>query len=390
MFLRCVACGCLVSALALPAPSQEAPGRDAQAPPGVATISPDQAVERARALQQAGQTAEALDLLKSTLKTVPGHVEALLLAAEILMASNDYDLARDYYKQALDKEPSNFKANLGTGKIYLANRSWRQAVSFLEKAENVAPQESRAETKRLLAGAYAQIAQLQKALDKALEAIDAAPDDLDALLVLVQVRQAVLLRDPKQIQPALADAEKYVQRSAQALARAPLERKALARLASAYDILVSKPPEQGILQTYHNSFYQTNYRGQPTDQLLPGKGADAAAVLMRIADVLRQQALLTLVSAQHDAVVLIETAVKDDYDAKNVKDWEQLALTYQQLEDLTARLVGGPVADAGLRDRIVGACRKVIELDPNNERARQYLQRVGTSPTSEPATSETQ
>ncbi len=387
MFFRLIAHGWLVIAVAVPALSQGAPGRDAQTPPGVETLNPDQAVERARALQQSGQIGEALDLLKGTLKAAPGHVDALLLAAEILMSSNDYDMARDYYKQVLDKEPSNFKANLGTGKIYLANKSWRQAVSYLEKAENVAPQDSRSEAKRLLAGAYAQTAQLQKGLEKALEAVQAAPDDLDSLLVLVQVRQAILVRDSKQVEPALADAEKYVQKSAQALARAPLNRKALGRLDGAYDILVSKPPEVGILQTYHNSFYQTNYRGQPTDKLLPGKGADAAAVLMRIADVLRQQALLLLVSAQHDAIVLMETAVKDDYDAKNVKYLEQLALSYQQLQDLTARLVGSPITDAELRDRAVGVCRQVLALDPTNERARQYLQSAGAPPTSEPTAS---
>jgi tetratricopeptide (TPR) repeat protein len=387
MFFRFVACGCLMCAATLPALGQEVPGRDVQPPPGGVALDPDQAVERARALQQNGHTAEALDLLKSTLKAAPGHIEALLLAAEVLMASNDYDLARDYYKQVLDKEPSNFKANLGTGKIYMANRLWRQAVLFLEKAENVAPQDSRSEAKRLLAGAYAQTAQLQKALDKAQEAVQIAPDDLDALLVLVQVRQAVLVRDPKQIEPALADAEKYVQKSAQALARAPLDLKALARLDSAYDILVARPPDAGgVLQTYHNSFYQTDYRGRPTDKLQSGKGADAAAVLMRIADVVRQQALVTLVSAQHDAVVLMETAVKENYDAKNVKYLEQLALSYQQLQDLTARLVGTPIADPELRDRTVAVCRKILELDPGNERARQYLQSVGAAPTSEPAT----
>ncbi len=375
--------------LALPVLGQETPGREAPPGPPVVTISPDQAVERARALHQMGQTAEALDLLKSALKLAPGNIEALLLAADILMASNDYDLAREYFKQVLDKEPSNFKANLGTGKIWLANKYWRQAVSFLEKAENVAPQESRSEARRLLAGAYAQIGQFQKAIDNALEAIQSAPDDLEALMILVQIRQGLLTRDPQQIEPALADAEKYVQKAAQAVARSPLDGTALDRLEGAYGILVSPPPNIGILQFYHNSFYQKDPRSQTTNKLLPGKGADAAAVLMRIADVYRQQALLKLVGAEHDAILLIETAVKDDYDPKNVKYLEQLALAYQQLQDLTANLVGAQVyADPTLQERAIGVCRKILELDPGNEPAQQYLRNVGAPLTSQPAPGE--
>jgi tetratricopeptide (TPR) repeat protein len=386
MIYRITTACLLLVLLALPVLGQETPGREA---PPVVTISPDQAVERARTLHQMGQTAEALDLLKSALKLAPGNIEALLLAADILMASNDYDLAREYFKQVLDKEPSNFKANLGTGRIWLANKYWRQAVSFLEKAENVAPQESRSEAKRLLAGAYAQIGQFEKAIAKATEAIQAAPDDLDALMILVQIRQALLTRDPQQIEPALADAEKYVQRAAQAVARSPLDGTALDRLEGAYAILVSPPPNMGILQFYHNSFYQKDPRGQTTNKLLPGKGADAAAVLMRIADVYRQQALLKLVGAEHDAILLIETAVKDDYDPKNVKYLEQLALAYQQLQDLTAKLVGPQVyADQTLPGRAIDVCRKILELDPGNERAQQYLRNVGAPPTSQPAPGE--
>jgi lipopolysaccharide biosynthesis regulator YciM len=335
--------------------------------------------------------AEALDLLKSVLKSAPDNVEAMLLAGDILIASNDYDMARNYYKQVLDKEPSNFKANLGTGKIYLANRLWRQATSFLEKAEGVAPQDGRAEAKRLLASAYAQSGQTQKAVDKALDAVQAAPDALDALLTLVQIRQALLERDPQQVELALADAEKYVQKTAQAVARAPLERKALARLDGAYQILVAAPPNTGILQVYHNSFYQRDYRGHATDKLLPGKGADAAAVLLRVADVYRQQALLRLVGAEYDAILLLETAVKDEYDPKNVKYLEQLAVSYQQLADLTARLVGPEaLSNPVWQERTVAAYRKVLELDPSNERALQYLRSVGAPLTSQPAPGEKQ
>jgi hypothetical protein len=113
---------------------------------------------------------------------------------------------------------------------------------------------------------------------------------------------------------------------------------------------------------------------------------DSAAVLMRVAEVVRQRALASMVDSEHDAIMLVETALGDDYDPKNLKNWEHLLLSYQQLQDLLARLVGPAVySDTTLRERAVTAGRKLLELDPQNERAQQYLQAVGAPLTTQPA-----
>mgnify|MGYP003351748752 CR=1 FL=1 len=64
---------------------------------------------------------------------------------------------------------------------------------------------------------------------------------------------------------------------AQAVARAPSNKKALARLEGAYQLLVARPPEQGILQRYHNSFYQTDYRSESYKKTAQGEKPSTVA-----------------------------------------------------------------------------------------------------------------
>ena len=355
-----------------PSPPQPA------APEAAATIA--DVLRAAREKYDGGQKAEALDLVRSVLKTAVNNPEANLLAAEMLYDANDYNSARDHFKKVIDSEPSNFKANLGLGKIWVASRYWRAAMSYLQVAEKVAPEANRAEVKRLLAQTLAAVGQTQKGLEKAEEAIQADPDNLDALQNLVEIRQSLAAQDPLQLEPTLAAADKLVQKALQAVERKPWERDVLSRLDKAYDM------KSTVLRTYHNSFYQRDVRKAAVDRLEPGKGGDAAAVLVRLAETTRAQALLKLILAEHDAIELTRRAVTEEYDAKNVKFLESLAASYRQLEELTVRLAGpGVVNDPAVRDRIVDAYRRILELDPQNPTAQQYLNDVGAAPSSQPA-----
>gem|GEM_PF-1702277 len=385
MLLRIVA---VCALLAGPAERVRAQTPPPEGPPPAteAPSTPEGILRLAIQKREAGRNAEALEVLKALLKSFPRYTEANVVAGEICLDTNDYDSGRDFFKRVLDAEPSNFKANIGMGKIYMAARQWRQAVAFLEKAESVAPRDGSAEAKRLLAVAYAQMGHMQKSTEKALEAVQAGPDDLDTLLTLIQVRQTAASRDPQQIPVAVADAEKYLQKAVAAVERNPWDRKLLSRLNSAYQILLSPPPNVGLLQSYHNSFYQRDARNQPTDQLLPGKGPDAAAVLIRMADIFRQQALLNVIIVEHDVLTLLERAVDDRYDPKNVQYLVDLVDAYRQLQELTARLVGaGVYSDTTLHQRAIETCRKILELDPNNPTAQDYLRSAGVPLTTQPA-----
>lgn len=394
--IRRVAPACYVCILACAAAlAQEAPPPEASQPPAAVPVSLEQVLDRAREFRdRAAQTTdtalasqalqEAANLLSAILQRDPAHVEANVLLGEVALQGNDYDRARAAFSKALETEPSNFRANFGVGKIYAANQWWRQAAAFLEAAEKVAPEANRVEVKRLLAIAYAGAKDNARAIAKAQEAVQGNPNDLDALQTLVQIRTETLKTDPRQIDAALQDVEKYVRLCVEALRRTPWDRAALGRLAGAYQLLVTAPPNVGVLQAYHASFYEAA-RGQATDRLKPGKGPDAAAVLVRIAETIRQQSLVNLVGAEHDAVLFAERAIADSYAPSNVKYLEYALASYQQLQELTARLAGPEVYnDTALRDRAVGVARRIIGLDPQNAAARDYLQSVGLPPTTQP------
>ena len=322
---------------------------------------------------------ENLQALAALLQREPGNIEGNLLTGEIAIELSDYDRARTAFKEVLRNEPGNYRANLGTGKIYISNRYWRQAISFLESAEKVAPEASRAEVKRLLAIANAGAANLEQAIRKADEAVQANPSDLDALQTRVLVRIESAKLNPDQMTAAIKDAEAYLKQAVEGVRQKPWDRPTLSRLNAAYQTMVGPPSSPGVLQVYHNSLYEVT-RDQVSDRLRSGKGPEAAAALVRIAETLRQQSMLALVLQEHDALALAERAVAEEYAPTNVTYLEHLLATYQQLQDLTARLVGPEVArDATLRDRAVATCRKILALDPQNEPAGTYLQSVGVS-----------
>ncbi|MCK4342139.1 MAG: tetratricopeptide repeat protein [Phycisphaerae bacterium] len=334
-------------------------------PPGQVELTNVQKLERAHELKEAALEEnepeflrEALDLVSDVLEEDTLNTEARLLAGEILMEANEYDSARDNFSVVLEVEPSNFRANLGVGKIWNANRSWRQATAYLERAERVAADLERAvEVKRALAIAYAGQGKLTEAIQKMDEVVRADPDDLDGLQTSVGIRLGAAARDPKYLEGeegALAAAETYLKKVTQVVQQTPWKKEELDRLNQAYELLLA------ALRTLHNTFYEHDIRNQPTDKLLPGKEVQAAAALNRIAEKLSEHALLKLTLAEHEALMLAEKAV--EYDPWNVKYLENLAALYQRTKN---------------RARAVETFRKILELDPQHPGAKQYLEAVG-------------
>ena len=336
---------------------QAGAGGAPQAETRPAGMSVEQMLDLARRMQEAGQFKDALALLKAVLDLDPVNKETNLLMGEVLLdsgAESDYDQARLRFKEVLKVEPSNFRANLGTGKVWLANRLWPQAVKHLETAERVAPDTRRSEAKRLLARAYAGAGDMPRALRTAEEAVDVDPRDLDALQTRVEIRLTAASRDAQQLEKALADTEVFVQRAEQVVEQAPGDVKALDRLNSAYQLTLS------ALRSYHNTFYELDNRGQPTDRVRSGSEAQVADILLRLVDIHRRQAALRFTLAEHDATVFLERAV--EYQPKSIRCLEALAGAYARIKD---------------RVRAIEVYRRIIELDPNHALARQYLDAAG-------------
>jgi len=203
--------------------------------------------------------------------------------------------------------------------------------------------------------AYAGMGNMSLAIDKAAEAAHNAPDDLDVLQTLVEIRLSGASRDPRRhMAEALADAENYMQKAKEEVERYRTDKAMLLRLSGAYDLLLAG------LREHHTSSYERDVHNQPTSKLLGGHEAEASATLNRTCELLREQALLKLTLADHDILVLAQKAV--EYDPKNTAYLENLATIYQR---------------TGFRDKTIETCRKILALDPKHAGARQYLQSVG-------------
>lgn len=348
------------------AAAQEAPNAGApQETPAASPLTVEQALQQAREKKDAGLLQEAADLLQGVLQQNPAHTEALLLTGEILLEAQNFDSARAFFRRVLDVEPNNFRANFGTGTIWLANRVHRQALDALVRAEQVAPAAQRAETKRLLALAYAGIGgRIPTAITKAEEAVRADPSSLDALETLVEIRQAAASRDPRQLQYALAAAEILVQRVKESVDQMPWDRERLLRLSKAYNLNLE------VLGTYYRAFNQV-VRGRPVDQLRPGTEHQAAAVLNRTVQLLGQRAGLQARLADHERLTLALRAAQ--LDPTNIKYLEDLGALYQNIMH---------------RQRAVEVYRRILQLDPNHTGAQQYLESVGAAPTTQPGPAE--
>jgi tetratricopeptide (TPR) repeat protein len=308
---------------------------------------------------------DAMKLIDSALERERDNIEGNLLAGEVLMDSNQYDMARDRFLSVLKVEPRNYRANLGYGKILNANRMWRQATPYLEKADGVATDKQQLlDAKRALATAYAGMGKFTEAIDKMDETIKIDPADLDSLETAVEIRTIAAQTDRRQMDGAVKAADEYVQRCKDALEQEPWSRERVERLDRAYDL------NQGALRELQLTFYERNLRNEPTDRLLRGMETQAAAALDRLAERLRERALLQVALADHQALILAEQAVQ--YDPRNVKYLENLAALYQAIR---------------YREKAVETCRKILELDPNHERARQYLASVNEPLTTQPAPS---
>lgn len=343
-----------------------------------------QVLERARAAfeqaieqRDAELVTQATEVVREVLQRDPGNIEAHLLAGEISLdvakldpRLADFDSARNHFMMVLEAEPNNYRANLGVGRIWNANRVWRQAVAFLEKAEAVAATPEQAiDVKREMAIAFAGMGNKTRAIEKAAEAVQLDADDLEALRTLTEIRLSAATTDPERyLDQALADAELYLNKCREEAARNPTDREKLVELNEAFDLLLA------AVREHHTTLYERDIRQQPTDKLLLGKEPEAAAALLRMAELMREQALVRLTLTEHENLVLVEKAV--EYQPENVRYLEALAVLYQRIHD---------------RENAIATSQRILELDPDHEGARQFLESVGaplSAPEPSPADAE--
>ena len=71
----------------------------------------------------------------------PSKVSSLIQKAYSLHQQGKIDKAEKHYRKALKQEPENFDALQGLGAIALHNKRYPQAITYLESAHDIMPDE---------------------------------------------------------------------------------------------------------------------------------------------------------------------------------------------------------------------------------------------------------
>lgn len=327
-----------------------------------------EAAERGRRPEVELKLNEAQQLLEKVRAAAPRNLQATVQAAEIATLQGMRNEARMLFKEVLEIEKSNFRANLGLGRFYVSTRLYRQARLYLEEADKVAPPDRHEEVLRWLAASYAGQGQLPDAIDTLERAVEIAPDSFEALNMLVNMQM-----EAGSYEQALEGAEEFVTAARKAYEAAPAETWFLKRLIMAYETRIE------VLKAYHNGLHTQDIRARFTDQLQPGNEAEAANVLSRIAHVSERLATLRWELSYHDSLMLMERAVQ--YQPDNIR----------YLLDLAGLLLA-----THQTQRAIETCQDLLEIanppntDPANvreihEAAKELLRRLNVPPTTQPA-----
>lgn len=111
--------------------------------PGTATETVRSAkLRRGRLLHQMGRSDAALAEFDALIKTNPEDAEALLLRANLYMATSKYSEAKDAYEALLEKFPKEYEALLGLASLAVQEHRIDDAIQAYEKALAINPKES--------------------------------------------------------------------------------------------------------------------------------------------------------------------------------------------------------------------------------------------------------
>lgn len=132
-------------------------------------------IAEARRLIDAENIREAAPYVAVARERDPDNIEITVLLGELALLNGEIQPAREKLLEAYRVNRNNYHAAVALGRLYLITRRYRQAVNYLEKAEEIAPPDQHARAQRLLAEAYLGSGMLIKARDMAQRAADAAP-----------------------------------------------------------------------------------------------------------------------------------------------------------------------------------------------------------------------
>ena len=365
--LRLSAVTLVVSMSACWAAAQTPPGEAPPLAPQDMTIP--ELLARAQQLSDAGQHNQAIQFLTLVTQRDPSNKQALGLLADAYWNLGNAELARKYWLQIIKNIQSNdFEANLGLGRMYMRSGVFRSAAHYLETAEKVAPPDRLIDVLIPLARAYGPLGLRDKAIETIKRAISLDPRNYDAWAVLVTL-ETDGATTVDEFDQADVDAQKLIQLANDIVQTEGVTQERVQQQYQAYDIRLR------VLRSFGKVLFEINPDGSLSDRPIPGRETLTANVLSRVVETRLLQEDVRRVLTYFDILPIAEKAVEFD----NGEHAGPL-LTLALLQEKTGQL-----------DQAAETFRRVLEIEPDNARARQHLQAlgargIGPAPTTAPST----
>lgn len=310
----------------------------------------------------AGRYQEAAAAFREVLARDASNLEAILGLGSAAESVGDGNAARTMYSRALEISATEFRALYGLAKYYIRARYWRQALTYLEKAEPLVPQAARGEFKLNQAVVYHELQQRTAARAAAEEAARLDPENYTALDLLSSIRlgEGEFDESRRLVERMIAVARKQVQAQPESV-------DAVRRLLNA------EQARYNVLNEYVLSLYVRDASGERTDRLLPGQESAAAKGLAQMIDAAVAQLEVQYALGLHSAIVLGERAAQ--YGPGDAPLHLQLGRLYLGTSQVA---------------RAIAEFQTVLSLEPANADAKRHLDALGApytgaSPGSQPA-----
>jgi len=342
--------------------------------PGARVVSPETApigelIAEAERMVEGENWQRAAQLVQAILAREPENLEALTLQGEVAWNLQDADRARDSWLEVLGRQKNDFRANFGMGRAWLRPSTARQAVGYLEKAVPVAPPDKRGETLTMLARAYRLAGMGSRSRETVMQAIDADPDSLEALEIIVEIDA-----DATRYDEALVNARRMVEIARGEVEQAPADTLTLRRLYAAYDVNLR------VLRTQAQSLYEVNPDRSVSDRLRDGSATKAAAIINDVVDLLLLQGELEMRLRDFDILAQAEKAV--EYVPTNPLYHYKVGMLamrtyqFQHAADSFMKVVELDPANSDARRQAAIVLQGLLESNPSNIRAREQLDKL--------------
>jgi len=334
---------------ATPPPTSQSAAPATEAPASQPAMTTSQMLAYAEEMRAAGEYNGAGQIVSAIIQQDPKNLDALSLAGELLIIAGDVQSAIRSFQKARSVKENDFRSNLGLGKAYFRAKLFRNAVMYLETAALVTPPDRIGEVYTVLAESQRGAGNVSRAIEAIDRALKADPDNVAANTFQIQLKL-----ERSEISEALALTDRLLAVVKKSLDDSKNKQEALKRIADAYDLRLM------AIQELERSMHVKDPQGRVTDQVIPGREAEAAAAVLAYVDTSLQRSELAITISYFQPIELLRESLK--YDPTNVKIMLRAAVLLRNtFQDNLA----------------VEVYQRVLTIEPANAEAKAALSELG-------------